>query len=188
LRGKGEATGFSHGELSLQSLKAANRRRWPRMHTRRHWQGVVMRPSRRPASSCSSWPPTASPSPRCCSRRCSLPPSPCSSATCWTVRTGEYGLPREMSIRIGLHTGPVFEGIDPITGALNYYGSPGGAGMASGLCLRIHRHARPGAKLWAPADLSYQALPSRSISRFLRRESPRRAGIIGRRFCHAIRC
>ena len=35
----------------------------------------------------------------------------------------EYGLPREMSIRIGLHAGPVFEGIDPITGALNYYGS-----------------------------------------------------------------
>lgn len=39
--------------------------------------------------------------------------------TDWT----EFGLPREMSIRIGLHTGPVFEGIDPITGALNYYGS-----------------------------------------------------------------
>ena len=39
--------------------------------------------------------------------------------TNWT----EYGLPREMSIRIGLHAGPVFEGIDPITGALNYYGS-----------------------------------------------------------------
>ena len=35
----------------------------------------------------------------------------------------EYGLPREMSIRIALHAGPVFEGIDPITGALNYYGS-----------------------------------------------------------------
>ena len=35
----------------------------------------------------------------------------------------EYGLPREMSIRIGLHAGPVFEGIDPITGTLNYYGS-----------------------------------------------------------------
>ena len=42
-----------------------------------------------------------------------------SATTDWT----EYGLPREMSIRIGLHAGPVFAGIDPITGTLNYYGS-----------------------------------------------------------------
>jgi class 3 adenylate cyclase/tetratricopeptide (TPR) repeat protein len=33
------------------------------------------------------------------------------------------GLPDQMSIRIGLHAGPVFEGNDPITGRPNYYGS-----------------------------------------------------------------
>lgn len=35
----------------------------------------------------------------------------------------EFGLPREMSIRIGLHAGPVFAGTDPLTGGLNYYGA-----------------------------------------------------------------
>ena len=40
---------------------------------------------------------------------------------CDTDWTG-FGLPGRISVRIGLHAGPVFEGIDPITGALNYYG------------------------------------------------------------------
>ncbi len=35
----------------------------------------------------------------------------------------EYGLPAGMSIRIGLHAGPVYEGTDPITGSVNYYGA-----------------------------------------------------------------
>ena len=35
----------------------------------------------------------------------------------------EFGLPGRISVRIGLHAGPVFEGTDPITGALNYYGT-----------------------------------------------------------------
>jgi len=39
--------------------------------------------------------------------------------TDWT----EFGLPGGMSVRIGVHAGPVFEGIDPITGTVNYYGS-----------------------------------------------------------------
>ena len=39
--------------------------------------------------------------------------------TDWT----EFGLPGGMSIRIGVHAGPVFEGTDPITGNINYYGS-----------------------------------------------------------------
>jgi len=39
--------------------------------------------------------------------------------TDWT----EFGLPKEMSVRIGVHAGPVFEGTDPLTGLINYYGS-----------------------------------------------------------------
>jgi class 3 adenylate cyclase len=35
----------------------------------------------------------------------------------------KLGFPGQMSIRIGLHAGPVYEGIDPITGRPNYYGS-----------------------------------------------------------------
>ena len=35
----------------------------------------------------------------------------------------EYGLPAAMSVRIGLHAGPVYEGLDPITRTTNYYGS-----------------------------------------------------------------
>lgn len=35
----------------------------------------------------------------------------------------EFGLPAQMSVRIGLHAGPVFAALDPITGMPNYYGS-----------------------------------------------------------------
>lgn len=35
----------------------------------------------------------------------------------------KLGLPVEMSVRIGLHAGPVFEGLDPITRQPNVYGS-----------------------------------------------------------------
>lgn len=34
-----------------------------------------------------------------------------------------FGLPSEMSIRIGLHAGPVYEGINPLTGTTTFYGS-----------------------------------------------------------------
>ena len=39
--------------------------------------------------------------------------------TDWTA----FGLPSEMSIRIGLHAGPVYEGINPLTGTTTFYGS-----------------------------------------------------------------
>jgi pilus assembly protein FimV len=39
--------------------------------------------------------------------------------TDWT----QYGLPAGMSVRVGLHAGPVYEGLDPITGSVNYYGA-----------------------------------------------------------------
>lgn len=35
----------------------------------------------------------------------------------------QYGLPKETNIRIALHSGPVYSGIDPVSGRLNYYGS-----------------------------------------------------------------
>lgn len=34
----------------------------------------------------------------------------------------DYGLPTKLSLRIGLHAGPVYEDKDPITGRVNYYG------------------------------------------------------------------
>ena len=33
------------------------------------------------------------------------------------------GLPRDLALRIALHAGPVFGGIDPVTGQMNYTGS-----------------------------------------------------------------
>ncbi len=35
----------------------------------------------------------------------------------------DLGLPSGMSVRIGLHAGPVFEGVDPITQRTNFYGA-----------------------------------------------------------------
>jgi class 3 adenylate cyclase len=40
-------------------------------------------------------------------------------ATDWT----DLGFPAQMNVRIALHAGPVFEGIDPIIGKPNFYGS-----------------------------------------------------------------
>lgn len=35
----------------------------------------------------------------------------------------DFGLPTQLSLRIGLHVGPVYSGTDPITDRLNFYGS-----------------------------------------------------------------
>jgi class 3 adenylate cyclase len=40
-------------------------------------------------------------------------------ATDWSA----WGLPREMTLRIGLHAGPAYACIDPVTGRLNYLGA-----------------------------------------------------------------
>lgn len=44
------------------------------------------------------------------------------NAVCTTDWTN-LGLPAQMSVRIALHAGPVFEGKDPLMGKINFYGS-----------------------------------------------------------------
>ncbi len=117
-----------------------------------------------------------------------------------TVKSAaRMGLPEKMNIRIGLHAGPVFEGKDPITERLNFFGShvnraahiepvtlPGRIyasqqfiGLLTSelrprrrpmaLRLRVARHVGSGQELRQDAHLSHPQAPHRRAGRGQRR-------------------
>lgn len=59
-----------------------------------------------------------------------------------------YGLPEGTSIRIGMHTGPVFQALDPLIQRLNYFGSH------VNRAARIEPVAAPGS-VYASSELAF---------------------------------